>query len=201
MKLYIIRHGQTEWNVEKRLQGWKNSPLTQKGRSDAERLAERLKDINFDYIYSSTQERAFKTAEIIKKDRNIDIIKLETLKEIGFGKWQGMKIKDIEVEYKNNYNTYMDTPHLYQPIEGSESFQDIFERAKKALDRIIENGGENVLIVSHGVTIRVLIAIIKEISLDDLHSIPIHIGTALNICQIDGEKMKFIVEGDTGHME
>lgn len=201
MKLYIVRHGQTKWNVEKRLQGWRNSPLTEKGISDAKRLSERLEDVNFDYIYSSPQKRAFKTAEMIKKNRNIDIIQLEGLKEIGFGKWEGMKIEDIEVEYKDEYETYKSTPHLHETIEGSESFQDMFERVKKSLDVIIENGGEDVLIVCHGVTIRILIAIIKQIPLKDLHTIPIHVGTALNVCQVDEEKMKFIVEGDTSHMD
>lgn len=201
MKLYIIRHGQTEWNVARRLQGWNNSNLTREGIADAKNLAKRLEDINFDYIYSSPQKRAFETAEIIKRDENIDIIQLDGLKEIGFGKWQGMEIADIEKKYKDEYDTYKNTPHLYQPKQGGESFEDIFDRVENSLQRIIDKGGEQVLVVCHGVTIRVLIAIIKQIPLEKLYTIPIHIGTALNICQVDEGEIKFILEGDTSHMK
>ncbi|MGO1468991.1 MAG: histidine phosphatase family protein [Tissierella sp.] len=201
MKLYIIRHGQTEWNAERRLQGWNNSNLTQKGISDAKRLSKRLEDIDFDHIYSSPQKRAFETANIMKRDRSMDIIKLDGLKEIGFGKWQGMKIEDIEEKYGDEYNTYKNAPHLYKPIEGSESFENMFKRVEDSLRTIIEKGGEEVLIVCHGVTIKILISIIKKIPLEELPNIPIHVGTALNICKVNEEKIEFIVEGDTSHME
>lgn len=201
MKLYIIRHGQTEWNTEKRLQGWNNSDLTQKGIQDAENLSERLKDTDFDHIYSSPQRRAFETAEIVKRDRNIDIVKLDGLKEIGFGSWEGMKIDEILAEYKDEYRSFIDTPHLYEPIPGNESFEDIYERVDQALKKIIKRGGDKVLIVCHGVTIKVLISIIKEIPLKDFSTIPIHIGTALNICEVNEGEIKFTLEGDISHIE
>lgn len=200
MKLYIIRHGQTEWNVEGRLQGWNNSNLTEEGRLNAEKLADRLEDIDFDFIYSSTQQRAIDTANIIKGNRNKDIIKLDELKEIGFGTWEGMAINMINEKHGESFDTYLNRPHLYQPMDG-ESFQDIFKRAEKALKKIIKQGGENILIVSHGVTIKVLTAIIKGIPLEELYKLPVHLGTALNICQVNDSEMKFIVEGDTSHID
>ena len=201
MKLYIIRHGQTEWNIQKRLQGWNNSNLTKKGMQDAENLAARLENVDFDYIYSSPQKRALETANIIKENRDIDIIELEALKEIGFGQWEGMQMKDIHYKYKDEFDTYLNRPHLYKAGLGAESFEDIFKRVGDVLEKILKRNAENVLIVSHGVTIKVLTAIIKEISLEDLSSIPIHRGTALNICQVNNKERKFIVEGDIDHIE
>lgn len=200
MKLYIIRHGQTMWNTQRRLQGWKNSDLTEKGISDAENLAKSLEAIDFDYIYSSSQKRAIDTANIIKNDRKIDIIQLEGLKEIGFGKWEGMEMQDLQNKYKEEFHTYLNRPHLYKPVEGAESFKEIYRRVQSALETILKNKGDNILIVSHGVTIKVLTSIIKEIPLEEIYKIQINRGTALNICQVEEGKVEFILEGDTSHM-
>lgn len=199
MKLYIIRHGQTEWNLAGRLQGWQNSNLTEEGIKNAERLSDRLKDIHFDYIYSSPQKRAIDTARIIKGKRNIDIITLEGLREIGFGVWEGMKIKDINLKYSEQFDTYLNRPHLYNPING-ETFEELFSRVQDSLDRIISQGGDNILIVAHGVTIKAMTSMIKRIPLDEFSTIPVHLGTALNICEIKEGIMKFIVEGDISHI-
>lgn len=200
MKLYIIRHGETEWNKEMRLQGWNNSNLTQYGVENAEKLSQRLKDIDFDYIYSSTQRRAIETANIIKGERDTEIIQLEGLREIGFGSWEGMKIEDINLKYNNEYNTYINKPHLYRPVDG-ESFQELFSRVKDSLERILSKKGENILIVCHGVTIKALFSIIKGIPLEEFYKIPIYPGTALNICEVNGDDMRFILEGDTSHID
>src|SRR3712207_163192 len=94
--IYLTRHGQTEWNLNKRLQGWKNSPLTKLGISQAKALGERLKDTQIDVIYSSPIERAYKTAEIIKGNKDIEIIKHDGLKEFNYGDWEGLTIDEIE---------------------------------------------------------------------------------------------------------
>lgn len=200
MRLYIVRHGQTEWNAEKRLQGWKNSNLTREGIVNAERLSRRLGDIDFDYIYSSPQQRALDTADIIRGNKNTEITILDGLKEIGFGAWEGMPIDSINKKYKDEFDTYLNRPHLYKPIDG-ESFEDIFKRAEKSLENIISRGGEDILIVSHGVTIKVLTSIIKKIPLEEIYNIPIHLGTALNICEVKEDNIRFAVEGDTSHID
>ena len=200
MKLYITRHGETQWNTQTRLQGWKDSDLTKRGIEDAEALADRLEAIDFDHIYSSTQKRAIHTAEIIKKDRDIDIVELEGLKEIGFGQWEGMPMKDIEDKYGDEFHIFLNKPHLYKPILDGESYQEILARVKRAINKIVENGGENVLVVSHGVTIKMLTSIIKDIPMEELYTIPISKGTSLNICQVDEGEIEFILEGDTSHI-
>ena len=200
MKLYIIRHGQTQWNIERRLQGWNNSELTQKGIKDARNLAERLKDIDFTHIFSSNQKRAVETAQILRKDRDIDIVEEDGLKEIGFGKWEGMEMEDLLNQYRDEFDIFLNKPHLYKPTLGGESYQDIFKRVGSSLEEILETKGGDILIVSHGVTIKVLTAIIKDIPIDGIYTIGINKGTALNICQVKEDKIEFLVEGDTSHM-
>lgn len=74
LNIYLVRHGETEWNIEKRLQGWQDSNLTEKGIEDANALHDHLIDIKFDAIYSSSSKRAFKTAEIIAGNRKLEVI-------------------------------------------------------------------------------------------------------------------------------
>ena len=106
LKLYITRHGRTEWNTIGRLQGWLDSPLTEEGIKRAERLSKRLENIDFDSIYSSSQKRALDTAHILNK-KNIEIQILDELKELSLGKWEGMKLKDNLYANKNRLLQYL----------------------------------------------------------------------------------------------
>ena len=200
MKIYLIRHGQTEWNAIKKLQGWNNSELTEKGIEDARNLSERLKDIEFDVIYSSPQKRALDTAKIIKGDRNTEIVTLEELKEIRFGVWQGMTLEKVKEKYPKEYDDYFNRPHLYKPIGDGESLKDIYNRAEKAYEKILNGNHKNVLVVSHGVTLKALRAIVKNIGLEKFGELEVHPGTALNIIEKINGKMSLVVEGDTSHM-
>ncbi|QIB27248.1 histidine phosphatase family protein [Caloranaerobacter azorensis] len=91
MKIYITRHGETEWNKLGKMQGWKDSNLTIKGIEDAKKLGKSLAHIEFDKIYCSPLRRAIDTANYIKGDKNTEIIITESLKEMGFGSWEGME--------------------------------------------------------------------------------------------------------------
>lgn len=203
MKIYLIRHGKTEWNSLKKLQGWKNSELTEEGIQAAKNLKERFKEeeIKLDKIYSSNQKRAVDTAQIIKGDSEIEHIELDELKELSYGIWEGMHIDDIIEKYGEEYNTYIYESHKYVPVNGGEPFKNIFERSQRALEKIINSEGENILVVTHGVTIKVMISIIEGIGLEDFSSIPIYKGTSLNIIEVDENKnLKFTIKGDDKHI-
>ena len=89
MELYIVRHGKTYWNNEKKIQGWADIELTESGRQVAYDSAEGMKDIHFDAIYSSPLKRAYETACILKGTRELPIVVDERIKEIGFGVLEG----------------------------------------------------------------------------------------------------------------
>lgn len=201
MKLYITRHGETEWNKLRKMQGWQNSNLTEQGIKNAIKLAERLKDIEFSNIYSSPLGRALETASYVKRNRNIEIETHEGLKEMGFGLWEGMENdKVIELYEKEHYN-YWNKPHLYEP-NGGESFDELFKRVDVTLKYIIENStGDNVLVVSHAVTIISIYYIVRKYKLEDFWSIPFIGGTSLTILEVNGSDMEFILEGDISHLD
>lgn len=93
--MYIVRHGETEWNVRKLLQGQKDSNLTEKGKEEAERLAKKFKDTPFDAIFSSDLLRAKRTAEILAVEHNLAIQTNKLLRERHFGRLEGTKISDL----------------------------------------------------------------------------------------------------------
>lgn len=200
MKLYITRHGTTEWNLERRLQGWGDSPLTEDGKNRAIRLSNNLRDVDFDMIYSSPQKRALNTAKLIKGNKNTEIKTHDGLKELRYGVWEGMYLTDIEKKYPEDYFSYRNAPEEYVPKDG-ESIIDLFQRVKSFLDEISSKNHKNVLIVSHGITIKVLISIIKGLTWEEFSALEVYTGTSLSVCEFNNDKFEFLVEGDISHLD
>lgn len=150
MKLYITRHGETEWNLEKRWQGRHNSELTENGIDGAEALAQVLLEEKIDLIISSPMKRTTHTTEIINKNRNIPVIFDDRLLEICCGDYEGKLKKDIiktNAERLNAIRTYPFT----EPYPNGESLVDVFNRAKSFIQDISKKyADKNVLVVSHG---------------------------------------------------
>ncbi|SHH45160.1 phosphoglycerate mutase [Caloranaerobacter azorensis DSM 13643] len=202
MKIYITRHGETEWNKLGKMQGWKDSNLTIKGIEDAKKLGKSLAHIEFDKIYCSPLRRAIDTANYIKGDKNTEIIITESLKEMGFGSWEGMEYSKISESYPTQHFNFWNKPHLYKPIDG-ESFDVLFDRVQKVLNDIINcnNYGDNILIVTHAVVIKAIYAIIKNYSLENFWNPPFIHGTCLTILEIKDNEIQIVLEADISHLE
>lgn len=201
MKIYITRHGETEWNKEGKMQGWKNSNLTENGIQNAKRLGYRLKDIDFDCIYCSPLGRTMETAKQIRGYKGTEIVIVDSLKEMGFGKWEGMEHNTIKELYRTEHFNFWNKPHLYNSIEG-ESFEELFKRVENVLNEIISNPlGENILIVSHAVVIKALYTIIKKSPLEKLWDPPFMHDTSLTVVEVVDNEMKFILEADISHLQ
>ncbi|MCD8503004.1 MAG: histidine phosphatase family protein [Bacillaceae bacterium] len=136
--IYLTRHGETKWNVENRLQGSMDSPLTKKGIADAICLFERLKDVNFQAIYSSPSERALQTARYIKGEKDVPIDTIEELKELNFGDWEGKTKDEIALKHNPEYQNFWNRPHTYNHAphkgEGLTDFKRRVETAVKKSD-------------------------------------------------------------------
>lgn len=201
--IYITRHGQTEWNIDKRLQGSSNSELTQLGINQAQWLKAKMKSINIDVIYSSPIKRALITAEIIKDDKAIELLKEDGLKEIAFGLWEGMKMDDIDAheEYsKELYNLY-NNPEEYKSYGGEHPFE-VKERVYKTLDKIINNNKEkDILIVSHGMTLKFIISYFIKKDLIDILNDDVYSQASFSHIQLDGDKVEIKMLNDTSHYE
>lgn len=164
-KLYLIRHGETEWNIQNRYQGNTDIPLSFVGKMQAQAIANRMKNFEIDAIYSSDLSRAYDTAQYIAKEKNIDVQIIPQLKEINFGEWEGFTISELEKIYGDDYKRFFLEPHKY-PFPGEGTMEAVQMRIKKALDRItFYNENSKIMIVSHGGILKVLIMSLLNIDL------------------------------------
>lgn len=201
MKIYLTRHGQTEWNLEGRMQGHLNSDLTELGKTQAQWLGKRLEHEKIDIICCSTSGRAFETASIIKGNRNVEIKQYEGLMEIDAGSWQGMKHEDIEGHYGELYHQFWHQPDLFES-EGHETFSQLIRRGRKTLDEITQTYvGKNILIVSHGVLLKGILASIKALPVSEFWEGPFMKSCCLNLFEYKNHSYEVLIEGDTSHYE
>jgi probable phosphoglycerate mutase len=203
MRLYLTRHGQTEWNLERRMQGWKDSPLTELGISNAKALGKHLEDINFSEIYSSSVQRAVRTAELVKGDRDIPIILEDNLREIGVGDWEGQIVEDIKQNCTEEYNNFWTKPQLYKR-DNAETYLEVQNRAMKVVNEIIEKHkgtDDNVLIVTHTITLKSIMAYFEGRAIEKLWEPPYIYDTSLSLVEITGEGAKILLHGDVAHLE
>lgn len=154
MELYLIRHGTTDWNAQRRFQGREDIELNEKGRELAGKLGQKLENVDFDFIFSSPLIRAYETACLIRGHRNIQIIRDPMIEELSFGKLEGMPYADwIKTDHPRKY--FFTDPIKYQPPEGGESFEEACQRTKKFIKEKIEVLYQSIpdgriMIVSHG---------------------------------------------------
>ncbi len=142
--IYIVRHGQTDWNVQKKIMGRCDEPLNEKGKQQAEETKDSLKEINLDLIICSPLKRAKQTAEIINRDKNISIMYDDRIIERDFGEFEGKETKDFD--FHGYWNYYKND--IY---EQAENIQEFFKRIYAFLDEITNKyNDKNVLIVAHG---------------------------------------------------
>ena len=165
MKIFFVRHGETEWNALGLIQGQADIPLNSNGRKQAHFLGKQLSNVHFDYIISSPLSRAIETAEIICKN-NREIYIDDLLKEISYGICEGQNLKEIHKETCCELHSFFSDPKYYQPPEGGESIPELKERARIFLQKLISerNDDKNILVSTHGAYIRGVISVINQLS-------------------------------------
>jgi len=157
MKIYFVRHGETIWNKEKKIQGRSDIPLNEYGKELGMITAEALKDIPFDIVYSSPLVRAKETAEILVKNRNLEIHTDNRLLEMSFGEGEGESLPEIHAHPEMKLHNFIHNPGEYTPPAGGETFEELYDRCKNFMEEIIipaEKKYDTMLIVGHGALIR-----------------------------------------------
>jgi probable phosphoglycerate mutase len=169
--LFIVRHGLTEWNVQHRLQGHKNSPLTSTGRCQALEVKQRLADLEIHKVYVSPLERALETMQLIIADRDVEIVKMTGLKEISLGPWEGKTKKETQQSHPLEYGQFWKKQNDFY-LQGAETYQQLQERVVKTIQYIFSmEKNSNVLVVSHWIAIKVAIAYFTSTPLAQLSDI------------------------------
>nr|WP_294678158.1 histidine phosphatase family protein [uncultured Blautia sp.] len=161
MLLYIVRHGLTEWNKLKKLQGAADVPLAEEGINLARKTGQALKNVRFDVCFTSPLSRASQTARYVLGARNVPIIPDKRIQEINFGILEGDLVRDTEGNYINpQIETFFRRPVDFKRPENGENIYDVLARTKdfweeKTTDPSLKD--KTVLIASHGCAVRALL--------------------------------------------
>ncbi len=203
LRIYFVRHGETVWNTLKIFQGRSNSPLTNLGVIQAKKLSNHLKDLNFSKIYSSPLDRAISTTKLIIGDRNLEIIPIDEFQEIGMGNVEGIPRDDFEKNYPIEYHNFWNNAAKYNPTAyHGESYLEVLERVQKGLNKIVsENNEGNILVISHGVTLKAIFNIINNKGIDEFSKQPVPENTSTTIVEYIDKKFKIIKFSDTEHLK
>ena len=176
LKLYIVRHGETEWNVIKRFQGQLNTPLTEKGMEKLRKTGKKLENVLFDQVYTSELGRTVASAEIILNENNgyknnkLELQKLAELNEVYFGVWQGLTYEEVFLKYPEEADNYFYNVKNYnaENVEA-ENLKDALERFLKGINKILNrHKSGNILVVTHGTVFEMFINYVENKSIFDI---------------------------------
>jgi len=162
-RLYLVRHGETDWNLQGRWQGQADVALNDHGRQQAQQSAVKLAAIPLEAIYSSDLSRAAETARAIGRVNPAPLVLEPRLREIHQGEWQGLLVGEIQASYADAYQQRLPHP-LMMAAPGGETTQQVRDRALAAVgDLLAAYPRGNVAVVSHGFTLAVLLTHFRKI--------------------------------------
>lgn len=197
-KIIVVRHGETQWNRELRYQGQTDVELNEEGIRQVKKLAQHLRDEKVESIYSSDLKRAYKTAEAIAKYHFLKIKKTKLLREISYGIWEGMYLSEVKEKYPEILDKWIKSPFNTVIPEG-ESIKSFARRIKRAIDKILKETAGNILIVSHGGPIKIILTYLLEMDLSQVRIFR-QDNTALNVIEEEGERRILTLMNDTCHL-
>ena len=198
--VYLVRHGQTAWNKEEIFRGRTDISLNEVGFRQAELVGEYLKGSNIHVVYSSPLLRARETARRVAEVFNLKVLPLEGINDMSFGKWEGLSLKEVQIHDRDLYRQWRTEPHLVR-LPGGETLDEVRMRAMAALEDVIRlNTGQNLVLVSHRVVIKVILCGI--LGIDNSHFWQIgQDTTAINLIQHKNGKYILSFLNETCHLK
>lgn len=152
--ILLARHGESDWNAERRWQGHADRPLSERGRGQAQTLAERLEHIDVDAVYASDLQRALDTARAVAARRGLDVVRLRDLREVDVGSWSGLTRDEAAERFPEEFERWQGGEIGW---DDGETYEAMSERVVDAIRRIAgAHPGENVLVVAHAGPIRAI---------------------------------------------
>jgi Fructose-2,6-bisphosphatase len=201
-RIFMVRHGATVLSAEDRFAGATDVELSEEGREQTRRLAERLSREKITAVYASPLGRTVETARILAAPHDLEVQTRDGLREISHGHWEAMKRRDVEEKFPDELAEWEKDPYTFAP-SGGESGLAVTARALPALiDLVREHPGENILVVSHKATIRLLLSSLLGFDprryRDNLDQKP----AALNIVDFrDPTRARLTLFNDTSHYD
>ena len=159
-RVFFVRHGATQLSAEDRFAGAVDVELSSEGIFQVGKLAERLADDAISAVYCSPMARTIHTANILATPHKLNLVQRDGLREINHGHWEGMRRADVEAQFPDEYAAWEEDPFTFAP-QGGEAGVNVIARALPVMREIVvEHSGQNVVVVSHKATLRLLISIL-----------------------------------------
>jgi phosphoserine phosphatase len=157
MRLFALRHGETDWTRDRRFSGSRDLPLTPRGQRQAKALADTLASEPVSAVYASPLERARATAEVIARSHRRPVMVEASLREMEFGDWEGLTRNEVDERWPETAALWRTSPERATP-RGGESLLDVADRVGKALQQIRDRHAEGtVVVVSHAIVLRLIV--------------------------------------------
>ncbi len=207
MQLILVRHGESVWNEEGKVQGTSNPDLSKRGIKQAEMLAAKLNQKHtINAVYSSPLARAHSTAKIITRTHNLPINICHDLREIQLGEWEGKHFSQLQQEYPEMLKLWYSEP-LSVSVPGGETVIEFRDRVVAAMDKIVqrhekdEKGekGEKIMVVAHGGVISIYIAHLLEMNLNRIWFVALK-NASVSILDCWGDRACLTLFNDTCHL-
>ena len=173
MRVFLVRHGETEWNIQRRMQGWENSPLTQKGIDQAKEHGKLLNREGVEFLFSSDLERVVQTVDLIRENCIAPTSQHTELRECSMGAWEGFHIDEIKSRWATEYKHWREGDDSVPPPQG-ESLNMVKARVQRVVDKVLASHYECVAFVTHGLTTRVLLDLLLKLTQTEIESLRIY---------------------------
>lgn len=193
MFVYLMRHGETEWNVQRRMQGRSDIPLNENGLAQAQAAAEGMKALPIDLILCSPLIRTQETALAVAKGRDVDIVVSSLLMEMGFGDLEGLVLRE-----NPRCQIIFNEPQNYSPTGGGESYDELDERCRRVIEELllpVEGKFEHLLVVSHGALIKGILRHLRGDSIADFWKDPPQKNCSCTVLECSNGVLTIIEEG------
>jgi broad specificity phosphatase PhoE len=186
--IFLARHGESDWNVEKRFQGHTDRPLTERGREQAYALADLVAGEKIDAIYTSPLSRAQETAEIVAARAGLEPVALPELREVDTGSWSGLSRADVEARFPEGFARWRSGASGW---EDGETYEEMAERVIGALGTVAEAHPDGrVLVISHGGPIRAIHAAAEGLAIDDYRRLrPVEPNARLSTVAVENGRL------------
>ena len=202
-KWYLVRHGETDWNVNKRAQGSTDTLLNGKGRAQAEFLHKRLATTLFTAAYGSDLSRAVATGVAILRGRNVTLQQLPALREKSYGEWEGISNEDVRERYPDMYKQFLQDSMGFAPPGGENDF-DVFTRVEAATRQIREtlpDPAGNILVVGHSNALRAMLVSLLQMPVDYIWRFSLANGGISVVSDFHTGFATLDLLNDTSHLE
>ncbi len=200
-RFLLIRHGESVWNGERRIQGNQDPPLSTRGRRQAELVARRLRVLlpQAGAVYTSPLRRAAETAEAVRAATGLPVFAEPGIREMGLGKWEGMTVSEIQAAFPGAYEGWLDDP-LAHPAPDGERLEAFAGRVTGAFERMrVAQPGKDVIVVSHGGPIKALLCHVLGLEIRSLFRIK-QDNTAVSLVEVNDATRRVVLVNDTCHL-